>query len=237
MPGFLDPDAVSLDAEYVRYLSPDILGKIILKNFAMNVLGLGADRIRVPISRHGDVGAYRDLSDSEIRVGSRRYSIETKCSYHVVAKRSRCAADPSPRWNFSGLLHSARSRHERTDFELVFAVGVNMPGLEDSQNYWRQLKALRKRQSQNGERFDFGVRPHEKAFLDLCGIYILPRLAIPVNQLDVTIRVIDRRPDYSFFAWGYDEDRLRAVWHRALQIINSPVMNNEADSSFTAARR
>jgi hypothetical protein len=38
MGGFLDPNAVSTEAEYTRYLDPDVLGKIILKNFAVNVL-------------------------------------------------------------------------------------------------------------------------------------------------------------------------------------------------------
>jgi hypothetical protein len=39
MSGFLDPHAVSIKAEYARYLDADILGEIVFKNFAMNVLG------------------------------------------------------------------------------------------------------------------------------------------------------------------------------------------------------
>ena len=100
MPGFLDKSAVSVEAEYTRYLDPDILGKIVLKNFAMNVLGIDERHIRIPISRQGDLGNYKDFCDAGIRVGSRTYSVETKCSRHNVAKKSRINAEPSPRWLF-----------------------------------------------------------------------------------------------------------------------------------------
>jgi hypothetical protein len=220
VPGFLDPNAVSIEAEYTRYLDPDILGKIVLKNFAINVLGLEPRHIRIPVSRHGDVGNYKDLCDAGIRIGNRTYSVETKCSRHTVAKRSRLV-DPRPRWNFSKLLYSARSRQERSDYELLFAVGIDSPGFEDSEGYWRHLHALRKKHLSGGRPFDFSVWPHDAAFLTRCGFYIMPRVAIRVNQMDVTIRKIPRGKDDEFFAWGHDFARLREIWLHAIRIVNS----------------
>ena len=136
MPGFLDPDAVSIQAEYTRYLDPDVLGKIVFKNFALNVLKLEPTRVRIPLSRQGDLGTYRDSCDAGIRFGNRWYSVETKCSRWVVAKS--CKANPSPRWMFSGLLHSAKGR-ERAEYDLIFAVGIDTPGLEDSLGYWKHM--------------------------------------------------------------------------------------------------
>jgi hypothetical protein len=220
VPGFLDPDAASIEAEYTRYLDPDILGKIVFKNFAINVLGLDRKHIRIPVSRHGDVGNYKDLCDAGIRIGPRIYTIETKCSRQTVAKKTRLT-DPSPRWNFSKLLRSARSGQDKSDFEILFAVGINSPGLEDSQAYWRHLHALRKRTLAEGRPFDFSVWPHDAAFLARCGFYIIPRAAIHVNQIDVTIAAIERRTDYEFFSWGEDFNRLRHVWEHAIGIVNS----------------
>ena len=39
MSGFLDEFAFSIEAEYARYINPDSLGKILFKNFAVNILG------------------------------------------------------------------------------------------------------------------------------------------------------------------------------------------------------
>jgi hypothetical protein len=220
MPGFLDPNALSIEAEYTRYLDPDILGKIVLKNFAINVLGLEPKHVRIPVSRHGDVGNYKDLCDAGIRIGPRIYTVETKCSRQTVAKKTRLL-DPSPRWNFSKLLRSARSGNDKADFEILFAVGINSPGLEDSEAYWRHLHALRKKKLAEGRAFDFSVWPHDAAFLERCGFYIIPREAIRVNQLDVTLAAIERRSDYEFFSWGDDFKRLREVWRHAVDVVDS----------------
>jgi hypothetical protein len=220
MPGFLDPYAVSIQAEYTRYLDPDVLGKIVLKNFAINVLGLKESAIRIPVSRQGDEGNYKELCDAGIRIGSRSYSVETKLSRQIISARSRLTADPSPRWMFSKLKYSARSKIERCDYELLFAVGINSPGLEDSREYWRHLHALRKKELAEGRPFDFSVWPHDAAFLTRCGFYIIPRTAITVDHMDVTIRKIPRGKFDGFFGWGNDFGRLRDIWHRALANVN-----------------
>jgi hypothetical protein len=218
MSGFLDPNAPSIIAEYSRYLDADILSKIVLKNFALNVLGI--KKIRIPLSRQGDLGIYKDSSDAEIYL-DRWYTVETKCSRWVVAKR--CKIDPKPRWVFSGLKHSAKGT-ERGKYDLVFAVGINAPGLEDSFGYWRHMDSLKKDAEKEGRDFDLSAWPHDCEFLNRCGIYILPRQFIFThckNVQDITIRTITERRDYEFFGWGYDIPRLRKVWQRTIQIVNS----------------
>jgi hypothetical protein len=124
MSGFLDPYAVSIKGEYARYLDADLLGKIVFKNFALNVLGIEEESIRIPLSRRGDLGTYKDSADAGIRFENRSYSVETKISRWIVQKRNKI--DPIPRWSFSGLKHSAKGT-ERGQYDLVFAVGINVP--------------------------------------------------------------------------------------------------------------
>ena len=216
----LDPNAVSLEAEYTRYIDSDILGKIVLKNFAVNVLGLPARKIRVPISRQGDIGNYKDFTDVGITIGNRTYNVEAKCSRHIVARRTR-VIQPAPRWTFSRLLYSDKSRRERLDYELLFAVGVNSPGFEDSESYWRHMHAQARAARAEGRSFDFAVWPHDPRFLERCGIYIIPKIAVRVNQMDITIAAVERRLDHEFFSWGQDFGRLRHVWRHALTIADS----------------
>ena len=228
MPGILDPYAVSIEAEYTRYLDPDILGKIVLKNFAMNVLGLKEKDIRIPVSRQGDEGNYKELCDAGIRIGSRSYSIETKLSRQIISAKSRRTAEPAPRWMFSKLKYSARSKVERCDYELLFAVGINSPGLEDSREYWRHLHTLRKKELAEGRPFDFSVWPHDAAFLTRCGFYIMPRTAIRVDHMDVTIRKIPRGKFDEFFSWGHDFGRLREIWQRAISSVNASLVDEDS---------
>lgn len=221
MPGFLDPYATSIEAEYARYFDADILGKIIFKNFALNVLGVKEEAIRIPLSRQGDLGNYKDLSDAGIRFENRTYSIETKMSRWCVQKRHKI--NPVPRWMFSGLKRSATGT-ERGQYDLVFAVGINTPGLEDSLGYWRHLSALKSEAKKESRDIDLSAWPHERQFLSQCGLFILPRPFIfgcCANGIDVTIRTIAERQDYQFFGWGYDFARLQKVWHHALQVVNS----------------
>jgi hypothetical protein len=221
MSGFLDPYAISVEAEYTRYLDPDLLGKIIFKNFALNVLGIENDAIRIPLSRQGDLGNYKDLSDAGILFEDRQYRVETKISRWCIQKRNKI--NPIPRWAFSGLKHTNKGA-ERSQYDLIFAAGINAPGLEDSLGYWRHLHSLKAAAKQEGRDFDLHARPHEQNFLHLCGIYILPRQFIFThcrNKQYITVRALENRRDYEFFAWGYDIPRLRKVWQRAVQVVNS----------------
>jgi hypothetical protein len=226
MSGFLDPYAVSIEAEYSRYLDADLLGKILFKNFALNVLGIKDDAIRIPLSRQGDLGNYKDLSDIGILFENRPYRIETKISRWVVQKRNKI--NPIPRWAFSGLKHSANGT-ERSQYDLVFAAGIHAPGLEDSLGYWRHLYSLKAAAKEEGRDFDLSAWPHEHKFLNLCGIYILPRQFISAhckNNQYITVRALENRSDYEFFGWGYDIPRLRKVWQHAIQVVNSqPVID------------
>ena len=54
MSGFLDKGAPSTEAEYIRYLEGDIFGKIIFKNFALNILKIPERDVKIPIGKWGD---------------------------------------------------------------------------------------------------------------------------------------------------------------------------------------
>jgi len=224
MSGFLDEFAVSIQAEYARYLDADVLGKILFKNFALNVLGVEKESLQFNLSRHGDLGTNKDPSDAEIRFGNRPYIVETKISRGIVQKRNKI--DPILRWQFSGLKHSAKGT-KRGKYDLVFAIGMNAPGLEDSREYWKNFVSLKKIAKKEGRDFDLSAWPHERAFLNHCGIYILPRRFIfsnCPNHYYVTVRKIR---DEQFFGWGYDIPRLRNVWQHAIRVVNSPSVGDE----------
>ena len=221
MAGFLDPFAASIEAEYTRYINDDILGKILFKNFALNVLDVEKESVEIALSRHGDLGTHKDPADAKIRFEKRSYVVETKISRWQVQKRNKI--NPIPRWSFSGLKHS-KIGTERGKYDLVFAAGIDAPGLEDSLGYWRHFDSLKKSSKIEGRNFGLAKWPHERDFLNQCGFYILPRQFVFThcsNSPYITIRAIPERLDYEFFAWGYDISRLRKVWGHALEVVNS----------------
>lgn len=215
--GFLDPHAISIQAEYMRYLDRDILGKIIFKNFARNILGLGSQHgVKIPLSRHGDSGTGKDPCDVVIRFDNRSYNVETKCSYHIVAHK----VTPAPRWMFSGTMKS-RSGQKRSNYDLLFGVGIDLPGLEESVGYWRQLNDLKAANQAEGRLFELSTWPHEAPFLNLCGFLVMPRRLIRTNHMDFTIRNLPMRAEYEFFAWGKDSGRCRDIWRHAIKSLDS----------------
>jgi hypothetical protein len=139
-----------------------------------------------------------------------------------VQKRNKI--NPIPRWAFSGLKHSANNRTERGKYDLVFAVGINAPGLEESREYWRHFDSLKKTAKKEGREFGLDAWPHERKFLNHCGLFILPRQFVfsphCANSPYITIQAISAKYE-EFFAWGYDIPRLRKVWHHAIEVANS----------------
>jgi hypothetical protein len=146
MPGFLDPNAVSVEAEYTRYLDADVLGKIVLKNFAINVLGLDARDIRIPVSRHGDVGNYKDFCNAGIRIHGRLIALKLSARVtsspkkRVSSVRLRAgisessyilqeADDSEPTMNFSSQLASIvlvwRTRKDTGDISMRCARSIS----------------------------------------------------------------------------------------------------------------
>jgi hypothetical protein len=128
-------------------------------------------------------------------------------------------------------MHSAKGT-ERSKYDLVFAVGIDAPGLEDSLGYWRHLHSLKKAAEAEGRDFDLSVWPHDPEFLNRCGIYVLPRQFISrhcKNTLDITLRTMSERRDYQFFGWGYDVPQLRKIWRRAIQIVNAPSTDSSSE--------
>ena len=154
--------------------------------------------------------------------------------------QKRNKINPIPRWAFSGLKHSnSKRRTERRNYDLIFAAGINAPGLEDTFGYWRHFDSLRKAAKKEGREFGLSAWPHKREFLNHCGIYILPRQFVFKHCRDeqyITVRAIEKRLDYEFFGWGYDIQRLRQVWHHAIQVLNSrPVIDSQDSSSAVGA--
>lgn len=217
MAGFLDPFAKSVEAEYTRYLADDILGKIIFKNFALNVLGVKTKDVSVTISRHGDTGTRRDSSDAEVRFQGRSYIVEAKISRWLVQKRNKTS--PINRWQFSKLKRS-QSGTARNDYDLVFAVGIDAPGLEDSRGFWLHYNTQVRSAKLAGESCGLSTWPHKPEFLKHCGIFVLPRDLVLSpdfpNSPYITVRTVGTHRCADFFAWGHDIPRLKSVWHRAV---------------------
>jgi hypothetical protein len=159
--------------------------------------------------------------------------IEPRQKFLDGSFKMRNKINPIPRWSFSGLKHSANKRTKRGNYDLVFAVGIDAPGLEDSVGYWRHFGSLKKAAKSEGRDFGLSSWPHEREFLNHCGIYILPRQFILTNCTNspcITIRHIPKRHDYEFFSWGYDIPRLRKVWLHAIEVVNSqPVMDSQVN--------
>jgi len=231
MQGILDKFPVySIQAEYTRYLDADLLGKIVFQNFALNVLGIERKSIEIPQSRRGDLGSF----DAGIIFENRLYRTETKISRWIVQKRNKI--NPIPRWAFSGLKHSANKRTKRVNYDLVFAVGINAPGLEDSREYWRHFDSLKKAAKKEGRAFGLSAWPHEREFLNHCGLFILPRQFVFThckNSPYITIQAISEKYD-EFFAWGYDIPRLKQVWQHAIEVVNSQP-NTDSQVVFPSA--
>jgi hypothetical protein len=220
MAGFLDPFAKSIEAEYTRYLADDILGKIIFKNFALNVLGVKPNDVSVTLSRHGDTGTRRDSSDAGVRFQDRSYIVEAKISRWLVQKRNKIS--PINRWQFSKLKRS-QSGTVRNKYDLVFAVGIDAPGLENPWGFWQHYDTQMRSAKIAGEPCGLSQWPHTPEFLKHCGIFILPRdlvlLADFPNSLYVTVRSVATHRCSDFFAWGSDIPRLKSVWHRAVDTL------------------
>ena len=122
MSGFLDKDAPNIEAEYLRYLDRDILGKLLFKNFRLNVIGLSESDLRIPIGRHTSYDGRKFLGDAEVRIHERWGSVEIKCAY-IGVKESDSRKTPLRYWSFGRLLNTVKKR-PKIPFELAFCIGI-----------------------------------------------------------------------------------------------------------------
>lgn len=214
MPGFLDQSAPSPEAEYSRYLDGDILGKLIAKNFLMNRVGYSANDIYIPVGRYGDAdikfgsGAItRDPGDGHIQTPSGKITFEIKCARINIANRH--AGQTAENWAFTNIRLSPAKVHKK--YDILIAIGVLVRGMEDS-SYWGHLKRVQEEYKSKGLDVVLDAKPHESAFLNICGFFVVPFGEIPTNFFRLTIPRISKSATYSrFFAWGHDMDRCKSV--------------------------
>jgi hypothetical protein len=215
MSGFLDLGAPSVLAEYSRYLDSDILGKILFKNFFLNVLRFREDELYVPLGRSARYDDRKLCGDAHVLVQGHLLNAEIKVSHvNIVHPKS---SRPLKCWSFSRMLYTTRKR-EKIPFDFAFAIGVHSRGLGDPE-YWEDLRnSTRPRQSRT-KNFDPETLPHESSYLSRCGIFLLPHRYIQRNTVAVTIHAIERCPYDRFFSWGDDIKKCRRIWMETLRTI------------------
>lgn len=214
----LDPLAPSIVAEYVRYLDFDVFGKILTKNFLVNRLGYAESAIHIPIGRYGDTttkygsgGFVQDLADGYLDTEQGRIVIEVKCARINIANRS--AGGSEYNWGFTSLLHSPGKAEK--EYDILIAIGVQTLGLEDDR-YWEHLEWIHTHPPSMGTRSDVNAWPHETAYLNLCSFFVIPRACVKNNYFRVMLQRLDTCRYATYQAWGYDENKCRAVWNHAL---------------------
>jgi hypothetical protein len=220
--GILDPLAPSIRAEYVRYLDLDLLGKIITRSLFLNRLGYSPSVLHIPLGRYGDAkvkyakpgAVVRDLGDGHIETDQGIITFEVKCARINIANRSR--GYTAENWAFQGLLTSPGKSDKK--YDVLIAIGIRQLGLED-QRYWGHLQAMHQYLQSEGRPSNIDAWPHEAAFLSLCSFFIVARTHIVKNYFRINVRSIEKRKYAECQAWGYDEERCRAVWQEALETI------------------
>jgi hypothetical protein len=215
MSGFLDPSAPSILAEYSHYLDSDILGKILFRNFFLNVLGLHEKEIYLPLGRRDRYDDRKLSSDAQVLVRGRWLDIEIKSSHVNIIHPHRSRSLKC--WSFSRILYTSRKK-QKAPFHFAFAVGVYSRGLGDPE-YWDDLKLSAKLFKNSKKDFAPETLPHEAPFLSRCGIFLLPYRDIRTNDVAVTISAIKRCPYSRFFSWGDDIIQCRRIWIETLHTI------------------
>ena len=219
MPGFLDPAAPSIAAEYARYIDGDLLGKVITRNFLVNRLGFSHTDVYTPIGRYGDAmvkyatpgKVAHDAGDGHVDTDDGRVTFEIKFARINIANRARGSS--SENWAFAKLLTSP-GKVPKT-YDLLIAIGILTLGLED-ERYWHHLSQVHERLRADGCRANVEALPHEPDYLSICSFFILPRTRVPTNNFRISVGAVEASNYGQQRAWGHDEPRCRTVWNNAL---------------------
>lgn len=218
MPGYLDPAAPSISAEYVRYLDGDLLGKLVVRSLLINRLGYAAADVFTPIGRYGDAhpkyanttAVTHDPGDGHIQLAVGRITFEVKCARVNIANRSRGATTEN--WAFVNLVHSPGKTPK--SYDVLVAVGVYVLGLEDHR-YWEHLASACANLTKAGHSARIDALPHEEPFLSLCSFFVIARKHLPANYFRVNV-VRARSGAYGKYQfWGYEHDRAKSIWTAA----------------------
>jgi|ERR1019366_485092 hypothetical protein len=220
MPGFLDRNAPSIEAEYSRYIDGDLLGKLITKNLFNNVLGYPDDRLFIPLGRYGDADVkYKpglvehDPGDGYVTTDLGQKTFEIKCARINIANRS--LGHKSENWAFTNILNSPVK--VRKKYDVVIAIGLSTLGLEDHR-YWEHLAELRSQRATVGRKVVVEATPDEPSFLAICSFFILPIERVPTNFFRVNINTVDKSSYGTFRAWGDDAQKCKLLWEQAISL-------------------
>jgi hypothetical protein len=210
MPGFLDQRAPTVQSEYARYIDGDILGKIVFKNCLLNLLGIPSSSITIPLGRHGDADS-GGSDDATVLVGRRKLSIELKSARFNIANKKY--GQTKENWAFANLLKDPKTRSKRS-YDIAVAIGLRVLGLENP-NYWSYFDAVLHGYTSQGIAIDASTMPHEPGYLALCSFFIIPFAQVKTNYFRVTVDALPQSPYRLFHAWGFEKDRLKALWRSA----------------------
>lgn len=226
MAGFLDLNAPSIHAEYFRYVEKDILGKILFKNFFLNVLNFGEEAIYIPLGRSSRYDERKIAGDAQVLVEGQWLDAEIKCCYKRITHPHR--RNPLKTWGFDRVLRTAK-RKSKSPCNFVFGIGINV-GCLGAPGYWRELEQLTQSSKSKNGSFSKDTAPHDSAFLSCCGIFLFPHERFSSNNPSVTISRIQESAYGGFFSWGNDAVGCREKW--AALIKNSPL--NSTGGNYAA---
>jgi hypothetical protein len=218
MPGFIDPAAPSVEAEYARYLEGDLLGKFVFKNFCRNVLQLPDRALHIPLGRRGDFGATtKPDADVLVEVNGRKFDVELKCVR--VSVPGRKDGNTRKTWFFGPALRKPKGGRRRCDIAVF--IGVMTLGLED-RSYWTSLDQYAEKMAREDIKVFPRTQPHEPKFLNMCGFFVIPFRSIRTNCFRVTIGAVERCKYKQQFAWGHDVKTCRQIWANAVADYRGP---------------
>jgi hypothetical protein len=215
----LDPNSPSIAAEYARYLDGDILGKIITRNFLLNLVGLKQAAIFIPVGRYGNARekyleggvVQNDPGDGHVDIQGRRVTFEIKLARINMGNRK--TGSLAENWAFVNILHTPAKAPK--SYDILIAIGLRTLGLEDDR-FWSHSKEVHRnlRAREIPARED--ALPHEPDFLSLCSFFVVPRAEVATNYFRINVDLVDKSPHARYRAWGHDAKQCTQVWQSAV---------------------
>ncbi|MNZ52431.1 hypothetical protein D3C78_702770 [compost metagenome] len=128
--GILDKIGNITDDEYISYLDGDILGKLIFKNFLINIANIPAEHIHIPAGRFGKKSEkYKEIGevqypfgDGHVDIGGHKINFEIKLSR--LSETNKHLGRKDEYWAFSNTIKSSKNRAK--NYDLLIAIGINV---------------------------------------------------------------------------------------------------------------
>ena len=237
MAGFLDPNAPSIEAEYVRFLDSDILGKFVFKRFMLDVIGASADEVFIPLGKRvAQVRLGRVCADAQVRIESKWIDIEIKCA--CLKRAAGASRRVREKWSPGGLTKTPKGLPRR--YDIAFVVCVNLLGFDD-QSYWQDLQRITKRNEAICQKFPHlhptrsfsqATGPDAVEYLTECTFFIIPFAAIRRNgfcaypqkskESNAFRAYPQKRNEYAEYeATGRDRESCHALWTKVVSPFRS----------------